>query len=582
MTAEPRNRVLVIGGRGVFGSRLVDAILATTELQIIIASRNPTRAAPTHPRIETTVLDTATLTPEALRATGAFALIDAAGPFQGQDYRVAKAAIAAGLHYIDLADGRAFVTGIPALDAAARAANVAVLSGASSTPALSNAALDAITAGWRQIDTVSIAISPGNRAPRGLSVVQSILSYVGQPLRIFLDGAWTHRPGWGLTRRTTIPGLGPRFLSLCDTPDLDIVPSRLAIRRTVRFDAGLELPVLHLGLVAASLLVRARLIRTLAPWAAPIRTAATLVERLGTDRGGMLVQARGRDPAGHCIEASWTLLAEAGDGPNVPTLPALAALRALSTGQLTWRGAAPCVGLLPLADIEREFTPWRITTAIQTHQSPANSLFANVLGPSFDNLPTPIQAVHSPGWSLTLEGRASVDGATTPLARIAARLFGFPPAAPDIPVRVTIDRTPAGERWTRVFGPSRFRSHLSPGSRPGHLRERFGPFRFDLLLTASNDKLHLVPHHWQLGPIPLPRILAPTSDATESVDAQSRFHFDVAISLPFRCGRIVRYRGWLRPAIAPPGTNSTPFEDWRTRDDSNVRPLPSEGNALSS
>ena len=102
-------------------------------------------------------------------------VIDAAGPFQayGDDpYRVAKAAIAAGAHYIDLADDSAFVAGIATLDARAQAAGVAVISGASSVPAISAAALDELVPGLASVAVVGAAILPGNRAPRGLSVVR--------------------------------------------------------------------------------------------------------------------------------------------------------------------------------------------------------------------------------------------------------------------------------------------------------------------------------------------------------------------------------------------------------------------------
>ena len=47
-------------------------------------------------------------------------LINATGPYQRQDYRLARACIAAGVHYLDLADARDFVPGIAALDAEAR------------------------------------------------------------------------------------------------------------------------------------------------------------------------------------------------------------------------------------------------------------------------------------------------------------------------------------------------------------------------------------------------------------------------------------------------------------------------------
>jgi saccharopine dehydrogenase-like NADP-dependent oxidoreductase len=48
---------------------------------------------------------------DALRALGPALVIHCAGPFQNQDYRVALAALSCGAHYIDLADGREFVTG---------------------------------------------------------------------------------------------------------------------------------------------------------------------------------------------------------------------------------------------------------------------------------------------------------------------------------------------------------------------------------------------------------------------------------------------------------------------------------------
>ena len=66
-------------------------------------------------------------------------LINATGPYQEQDYSLARACIAAGVHYLDLADARAFVTGIGVLDAEARSAGVLAVSGASTVPGLSGA-----------------------------------------------------------------------------------------------------------------------------------------------------------------------------------------------------------------------------------------------------------------------------------------------------------------------------------------------------------------------------------------------------------------------------------------------------------
>ena len=191
--------VLVIGGAGTFGRRLVRGLIATTDLDVVIAGREIERVTAfademragrraNRARARALRVDANTVAPDQLRRSGTFVVVDAAGPFQGGDYRLTKAVIAAGLHYIDLADARDFVAGFPHLDPAARKAGVVALTGASSTPALSNAALDRLTAGWRGIDTVEIAISPGNRAPRGLAVVRSILSYTGRPVRVFHEG----------------------------------------------------------------------------------------------------------------------------------------------------------------------------------------------------------------------------------------------------------------------------------------------------------------------------------------------------------------------------------------------------------
>jgi hypothetical protein len=183
-------------------------------------------------------------------------------------------------------------------------------------------------------------------------------------VRVFEDGAWVFRPGWGITIRANIEELGYRWLSLCETPDLDVIPQRFLIHRSAIFRAGLELPILHLGLVAASIPVRFRLLLALTQFARPFRAVANLLARFGTDRGGMVVEASGIGASGTPIQASWTLVAETGHGLFIPALPALAAIRALNAGRLRRPGAGICAGVL-LDWIEEEFKPYRIRTRIR-------------------------------------------------------------------------------------------------------------------------------------------------------------------------------------------------------------------------
>jgi hypothetical protein len=170
--------------------------------------------------------------------------------------------------------------------------------------------------------------------------------------------------------RREMRGLDRRWLSLCETPDLDLVPQRFAPREAALFRAGLELSILHLGLSFLSLAVRGGMARSLVPLAPLLRWGADLARGLGTDRGGMLVEAVGIDGDGERLRATWSLVAAAGDGPVIPTLPALAVVRALDAGKKFEPGARACVGIFDLATIEREFAPYHIDTAI-TRARPA-------------------------------------------------------------------------------------------------------------------------------------------------------------------------------------------------------------------
>jgi len=122
-------------------------------------------------------------------------VIHTAGPFQGQEYGVARAAIAAGCHYVDLADGRDFVSRIGILDADAKARGVTVVSGASSVLAPSSAVVDRYRAEFDRLESIQIGISFGARAP-GLTTVRGVFSYAGKPVRSLRDGSWTTSYGW--------------------------------------------------------------------------------------------------------------------------------------------------------------------------------------------------------------------------------------------------------------------------------------------------------------------------------------------------------------------------------------------------
>lgn len=365
--SEPGKHVVVIGGYGFFGERLVRRLAAHGVLTITVAGRSLDRATvlvetlrPTaRARLHAAALDISTDTlPRQLRALAPDMLIHASGPFQGQDYRVAQACIAAGVHYIDLADGRAFVQDISTLDAAAKQAGVLVVSGASSVPALSGAAADHLAQGLAAVDAIDIGISPGNRTERGLSTVQAILSYCGKPLPSPREPVF----GWRGTWRHRYPTpVGERLMSPCDVPDLTLFPARYPGTPRVRFGAGLELRLLHRGMNLMAALAQAGLVRDWSRHARWLKAVSEWLLPYGSDAGAMHVRVEGRDGGHQARARAWHLVAARGDGPYVPTLAAAALVRRFLEGTLRQRGARPCIGLLTLADFARETEGLAIT-----------------------------------------------------------------------------------------------------------------------------------------------------------------------------------------------------------------------------
>jgi saccharopine dehydrogenase-like NADP-dependent oxidoreductase len=553
--SDDRKRIVLVGASGVFGSRLAAMIARWPDVVLVLAARAlpPLEAlaaelAKTRPaaRIEVARLDR--LDPKGLAALGAWAVVDAAGPFQGQDHTFPRAVLDARAHYLDLADARDFVAGFEAaLDGPARAAKRWAITGASSTPALSHAALDAMTAGWTRIERIEAAISPGARAPRGLSVIRAILAWAGGPVRVFWRGHWTTRPGWSDPRRIPFPGLGRRWTSLAETPDLDLLPARFHVRRDAIFRAGLELPILHLGLWALSLLRRARLVSTLEPLAVLLGEAAGWFAPLGSDRGGMVVSAEGLDADGARRLARWSLCAEAGAGPHTPAAPAAAALRALLDGKLGEPRATPCVGLVDLDAILHELRDLPIRTQLESQSPDTPGLFPRRLGEVWEAQPEVVRHAHAGLAPVTLTGQARARGAPG-LPALVRRLQGLPPAGLHA-TTVTITPTASGERWVRRFGARTFGSTLAPArDDPWTFEETAGVLTFRFSAAPYPGGFSWTFEGWRLGPIPLPRDLAPhiraRTFARPNQDRTRAYRFRVLVAHPW-LGVIFGYAGRL-------------------------------------
>lgn len=353
--ADGTGRVLVIGGYGNFGGYIVRRLVAAPGPTVIVGGRAMARARAfvdalgAGARAEAACIDIDGDLAAAFAACRPDVVIHTVGPFQTQDYRVARAAIAAGAHYLDLADGRDFVAGIGVLDDAARAAGVLVVAGASSVPCLSAAIIDYLRPSFAQLDSIDYGISAAQHTNRGLATTQAVLGYVGRAFTTLVDGRMQPVLGWMDQVAVDYPELGRRWHGNCDVPDLALFPARYPGIRTIRFRAGHELGVLQFGTWALGLLVRAGVVRDLASAAPTLLALAGRFDRWGSGCSGLYLVARGADAAGRALARSVHVVARSGHGPNIPCLPAVLLARALLTGACTVRGARPCVDLVDLA-----------------------------------------------------------------------------------------------------------------------------------------------------------------------------------------------------------------------------------------
>jgi saccharopine dehydrogenase-like NADP-dependent oxidoreductase len=348
--------VMVLGGYGFFGERISESLASDLSIRLLIAGRDLAKAGALAARLKLPASQAVAIDAgdpalaDLLRQSRVNTLIHTAGPFQAQKYTVATAAINAGCNYVDLADGREFVAGIDGLDAAARARGVTVISGASTVPALSSAVIDRYLPQFKRLDSIEFGISSGGRAP-GLATVRGVFSYGGKPFKEWRRGAWRTTYGWlDLRKHLFPPPLGARWLSSCDIPDLTLFQKRYPTARTISFHAGFASGLGHLVVFGLAALVRARLLPSLTPFAAPLSHISHWIEPLLSHEGGMFVCLDGEGRESNRMFVSWNLLARQNHGPYIPCGAAIALARKLASGVALPKGAMPCMGLLTVKE----------------------------------------------------------------------------------------------------------------------------------------------------------------------------------------------------------------------------------------
>ncbi len=357
-------RVVVIGGLGNFGARICRRLAQEPGIEVLATSRRLDGVRPAASAETATLdIDSAQFAAD-LKSLAPDLVIHCAGPFQGQDYRVALASLACHANYIDIADGNKFVAQfVDAVGSAADAAGRFAITGASTLPALSSAVVDSLKESLKSLRSIEVVIAPGQHAPRGAATVAAVLGYAGCSFRWRQEGCWRVAHGWQELKREHF-SFGSRLAAACDVPDLELFPMRYSGVQTASFRAALEVSLQHYALWLIAGCRRAGLSLPMARWATVFDQIGTRLNWLGSDTGGMLVRVVGKTDAGETLCRTWELVAQSNHGPEIPCMAAVILAKQLARGVVIAPGARVCMGILGLADFESEFARWRIATRI--------------------------------------------------------------------------------------------------------------------------------------------------------------------------------------------------------------------------
>lgn len=369
-------KILVIGGYGNFGHRLVKSLLEHYSHDIVIAGRSIKKAKIAALNLRSEFgKNVASLSIDVfsedlnhiILSEKPDVVVNASGPFHFQaentanNYLLARACLSAKCHYFDFADHREYVSNFTDIfDKQARQLGLVFVSGASTVPALTDAVIQHYLPKFSQLTSINYGISPGNKTERGKGTIASILSYAGKPFDTLKHGRFESIYGWqNLSRYDFGKPIGKRWMSNCDIPDLELLPASIPSLKSVRFQAGLEVSVLHLGLWFLSLFSRIGWVKNWSRYATPLTIISEWFSSLGSDCGGMFVNLEGEGLDHSVKNISWQLVAEDGVGPNIPTIPIEILLQKLSQKKLKF-GAKPCLGMFSLKEFFEIADRWNI------------------------------------------------------------------------------------------------------------------------------------------------------------------------------------------------------------------------------
>lgn len=186
-------RIIVVGGLGHFG-RIATEELRALGLPVKIAARS--HAAELHIDANDVSSIRSSMRPGDI-------VLDAAGPFYSRTTALLEAAIDIGFDVIDINDDLRYAESVLALAPRINAADIRVLTSASSVSAIAAAVIR--HGNIPQPRRVSAFLAPASRHTSNSGAALSLIRCVGRPVRVFRNGRLQELIGWTEPRSFHLP-----------------------------------------------------------------------------------------------------------------------------------------------------------------------------------------------------------------------------------------------------------------------------------------------------------------------------------------------------------------------------------------
>ncbi len=169
------------------------------------------------------------------------------------------------------------------------------------------------------------------------------------------------------------------------------------------------------------------------------------------------------------------------------------------------------------------------------------SMFEQVLGAKYLELPASVQRFHRLTGCTVLHGWVETSAPESTLARCLAFCLGVPRSASSGPIRFELNSGPAYETWTRHFPTRTMTSRLLLVT--GRIEEHLGAARLTFNLNVVDGKLNMQLEKMKFFGVACPNWLLPKIVAQE-MGIDDQLHFNINAALPL-VGTVASYRGHL-------------------------------------